>query len=547
MLRSLTLPWPKTINGSMSEILPRFWPLALNLILYLASCYGLWIGSWKGETGWLIPLGIAGLVIAGIRGISWPLVLLALPIYALRYLIYMAPLFLGIGMSNTKTFVALLGTATWEAFPVLVAVGVGLHLVRRKAPIGAMFLIVAGLFTGLAVWLPRPYTFSIVAPIYREIPGMIWAFGNDLTAGLLLGMVFVLGVWLARPVALKSMLISALGATAVLGLTHVGYLRWQGQCGGMSRKVVEHDVMAIPGALPPFIANFKGMSDRALYPMVLFSGMKPDLIMGPENLVQADKTLDPDDETSTTQRHVTAIGTAIAVPYSQSLFGARDHHTSRIYFSDIVNQKPRVQWKDLEKRSPGVDYTIPWLNKAFTKDYLPSIKPAKDLPLMDLWKRRGSLDASVEDGGLSRVSRAVITMSGELRDPHLVRKVVKDPSITAAMNPNIGGWLGNLEAVGASIQARARLLELGLIGYRVGQSAGTELIVPWLDQTAPATIAPNKAFIRFASPLPYQRLDTGYTAGLWLLALYLVPAVSLALLALWLLGSLVPAAYRLRA
>jgi len=236
-----------------------------------------------------------------------------------------------------------------------------------------------------------------------------------------------------------------------------------------------------------------------------------------------------------------------AFPYATALLGARGHRTGRIYFSDIVDKKPRVQWKDLGKRTPGVDYTIPGVNKYFTKDYLPTIQPAKSLPLMDLWKRTSIEDGTPDEGKLSKVSRAVVAMSGELRDPRLVRTVIKDPSITAVMNPNIGGWLGNMEAVGASVQARARLLELGLIGYRVGQTAGTELIVPWLDGEAPSTVAPNKAFLRFTAPLPYQRLETGYTAGLWVFALYLAPIVGTALLLMWLLGGALPPAYRLRA
>jgi len=547
MLRSLTLPWPRMAGIPFSTRVANLLPLLLNLAVYLASISALWAGAWKGDQGWSIPLGIAGLVFVGVRGLAWPLVLAALPLYALRYLVFMAPMMLGIGMSNAKSVIAMLGGAAWEAAPLIVAVGVGILLTRRRTPVGAMFLIVVGLFTGLAVWLPRPYTFSVVAPIYKEVPGLIWAFGNDLTAGLLLGMVFVLCTWLVHPIPMKSMLISAGSAALLLIGTHSAYNRWQGQCGGMSRKVVEHDVMAIPGGLPPFIANFKAMSDRALYPMVLFSAMKPDLIMGPENLIQADKILDPEDDSSIAQRHITAIGTAVAVPYSQCLFGARDHRTSRIYFSDIVDKKPRVQWKDLGKRTPGVDYTIPGVNKYFTKDYLPTIQPAKSLPLMDLWKRTSIEDGTPDEGKLSKVSRAVVAMSGELRDPRLVRTVIKDPSITAVMNPNIGGWLGNMEAVGASVQARARLLELGLIGYRVGQTAGTELIVPWLDGEAPSTVAPNKAFLRFTAPLPYQRLETGYTAGLWVFALYLAPIVGTALLLMWLLGGALPPAYRLRA
>jgi hypothetical protein len=214
----------------------------------------------------------------------------------------------------------------------------------------------------------------------------------------------------------------------------------------------------------------------------------------------------------------------------------RDFTTSRIYFSDIVNGKPRVQWKDLAKRTPGVDVTIPVIQKLLTKDYLPAIAPPQSLPTMEMWKHETTPDTVFHEDeitGLKRISRAVICMSGEIRDPKLVRQIARDNEITAIMNPNIGGWLGAHEAIGASTQAKARLLELGLIGYRVGQTAGTELVVPWLDDAAPSAMAANKAFLRLRAPLPFQRVETGYTGGLWLVALFLAPLAGVLALLGW--------------
>ena len=519
------------------------WARPLVPALWLAGAGALWWGGGRGEAGWLLPLGVALIAVAACKGLPWPLALLTLPIYAFRYLMVLVPPFLGAGVSQGKSLVVLLATATWEALPVLVGVGLGVLLVRKRAAEWVLFLVVAGSFTGISVWLPLPYGLSTMAPATQELPGLVWALGVDLTGGLLLGCVFVVGNWLVQPTRGRVILAFGGGLCLVLWVSQLGYQKWQGQCSGLSRKVVEHDVMAIPGGLPPFASNFKAMSDRALYPMILFSASRPDMIIGPENLVQSNTALDPNNEASTLQRHITAIGMSIAVPFSQSLFGVRDHTTSRIYFSDISNNKPRVQWKDLARRNPGVDYPVPVLQRFFAKDYEPAIGAPKAQPVIELWRRPTAQEDVYhldEAGGLRRISRAVICMSGELRDPQLVRRVAADNQITVAINPNIGGWMGPLEAAGASTQARARLLELGLLGYRVGQLAGTELVVPWLDDQAPTAVAPNKTYLRFRAPLPYQRVETGYTAFSWKLGFFVLPALGVASLLLWLLAQWAP-------
>lgn len=526
-------------RDSLTEWFIRHWTKPLVPALWLGGFLALWLGGLRCEAGWFLPMGVALLALGACLGLPLVLVLATLPIYAFRYLLFLVPPFVGAGANQGKAVLVLAVTAGWEALPVLVAVGLGTLLVRRHAASWVVFLAVAGVFTGLSIWVPLPYGLSLLAPAFQELPGLIWAFGIDLTGGLLLGGVFVVGGWLVSPARGKTVALSGLGVCLVMVVSQFGYQKWQGQCSGLSRQVVEHDVMAIPGGLPPFVSNFRAMSDRALYPMILFSATHPDLILGPENLIQANKDIDPDDQGSVLQRHITAIGMGIAVPFSQSLFGVRDHKTARIYFSDIQNNRPRVQWKDLARRSPGVDYPVPWFQKRFSKDYEPAIGPPKVDPIMDLWKQSdepGNAYHLEEAGGLKKVSRAVICMSGEIRDPKLVRRVASDDRITVAMNPNLGGWLGPFEAAGASTQARARLLELGLMGYRVGQTGGTELVVPWLDDAAPTAVAPNKAYLRFRAPLPYQRAETGYTGFTWKLGFFILPLLGAVSLLLWLIS-----------
>ena len=538
--RGLRLP----SREACAEWLLANWAKPLVLALWVGGVVALWVGGLRGDAGWFLPLGVALVALAACKGLPWPLALGTLPIYAFRYLAFLVPPFVGGGVSKTKAVILLAGVAVWEALPVLVAVGLGVLLVRKRAAVWVLFLVVAGAFSGLSAWVPLPYGFSVVAPAFRELPELVWAFGVDLTGGLLLGAVFVVGHWLIYPAKGGVLIFTAVGLALIGGASHIGFQKWQGECSGLSRKVVEHDVMAIPGGLPPFVSNFKAMSDRAIYPMILFSAARPDLIICPENLIQANKEMDPEDEASTLQRHITSIGIGIAVPFSQSLFGVRDHKTSRIYFSDLLNNKPRVQWKDMARRAPGVDQPIPWLQKRFSADYIPSIEAPKAQPTMELWKHpEGREDAYRLDdaGGLKRVSRAVICMSGEIRDPQLVRRIARDNQITVAMNPNIGGWLGAFEATGASGQARARLLELGLMGYRVGQTGGTELVVPWLDDLAPSAVAPNKAYLRFRAPLPYQRVDTGYVAFSWRIGFFVLPALGAASLLMWLASLWAPA------
>jgi len=478
-----------------------------------------------------------GFLLAALAGaLDVPLLLVGITttVWAFRYFTFILPLFRGAAsLSWPKTILLWSGLSLWEALPSVTAITLGLLLIRKQAKPVTIFVVVAGIWSGLSIWMLRPYAFEPAAVLFVSLPAMIWAFGSNLAGGMILGWGMLLIRWIKVPVKRSEIIYSIGIAFAVLGGVQLGYQQWLGRCNGMSRKVVEHKVIAIPGGMPPFAANFAGQSNRAIYPMIMLSSTLPDLVMAPENEIQVNSAVDPQNEMSALQRHLTAIGIGVGVPFSQALYGVRDFNTSRIYFTDIVNGKPRVQWKDLEKRVPGIDYQIPYIQKYFPcPGYTPAINKAAVKPLMELWRR--TEDANASDGiALEPISKGIITMSGEIRDPKLVLKVRNDPRITAALNPTISGWMGYLESTGASVQAKGRLLELGLIGYRVGQLSGTELVVPWLAGEVPVAISPSKDYLRFGAPLPYSRIETGYTKLGWQFALYIFPIAALVLLLLF--------------
>lgn len=483
------------------------------LLRYGVLAFGatlLWLAGVDGGEGWFLPAGLLVVALSAFLRVPLWLVAIGSMAWSLRYLAFLLPLLKGAAnLPWAKVLPAWIAASAWEALPFTAALLAGVVLARRNAKGWTVMLVTAAIWTGLSIWVLRPYGFAPVAPVFRALPGLIWTFGCDLAGGLLLGWGIMILSWAFRPTTGKE-IGWALGATAfVLLTTHMGYQHWTKRCSGMARKVTPHEVVAIPGAMPPFAANFSAQTDRLIYPMVLNSSTLPDLVMAPENAIQANVAMDPPDENSVTQRHVTAIGIGIGVPFSQALYGVRDITTARVYFTDLVDGKPRVQWKDLERRIPGLDYPIPKVQKFFPSEaYTPAIRPAEKTPLMDLWKRKPD-SASPNGVSLTKMGRALICMSGEIRNPRLLDKM-QDRTITVAMNPNISGWLGYPEGVGASIQAKARLLELGLLGYRVGQNSGTELVVPWVLDEIPTTISPRKEFLRFQAPVPAIRIPTGY-------------------------------------
>ncbi len=485
----------------------------------------------QGAGGWLIPVGYALMVAAGVLRVSRVLLVLGLLLPAAKYFLFLMPILKVVGGITTgRAVLGWLGCAAWDGSPLVLAVLLGLFAAQRRMRDWALLTLTAGVFVFASVWMLRPYGWDPGALLFQELPGLVWAFGVDLTFGLLLGWFLVVMRAVVQRVPVRRQLAWLAGTTLVLVLTAFGQRSWDGRCHPMARPTERHSVAAVQSALPPFTAGFQTQFDRALYPMVLFSGMGPDLVIMAENVIQASPYVDPKTPVATMQRHVSAMGLGIAIPYSQAAFGVRDLTTSRVYFTDLEQNRPVTRWKDLERRVPGIDYPLGKLQKLFPTAYeVPRIQQAQSTPLMTLWTR-------TEEGNAQKpISKALILMGGEIRDGSLVRKVLRDKAITTALHSHIGGWLGGFEVTGAGVQARARLFELGLIGYRVGQASGTELFVPWTNiEAAPQTAHFGAGNLRFQAEIPLTRIDTGFVAFGWVLSLYLFPAgaILIALLAL---------------
>lgn len=316
---------------------------------------------------------------------------------------------------------------------------------------------------------------------------------------------------------------------AVLLVSAAAYEAWAGSMIGAPKET--HDVVAVQGGLPPFAGGFATTSERLLTPVILYSSLHPDLVIFPECIVQAGGNLDKSDQQSTAKRHYSAAGLGIASPYSQVLYGVRDWTTSRIYFTDLIDGKPEVTWKDLEFRTPMVDAwpkALTHMVRTFGFRSAEQIAPAQRTPNIGLLIRD-----ETQPRGLRRIGSGLICMSGEIRRPLQVRRVRTDPSLTVAINPSVAGWLGKNEAQGSLLQANARAMELGLTLYRVGQRDSTGLFIPWLPNTPDECVKRfGPGSLRFKARLPLTRGATGFTSLFWVF-LYLAPFV-LAGTAAWL-------------
>lgn len=472
-------------------------------------------------------LGIAAILMGSGLGVGLTPTAGALALFFLRYALFLAPIAKGLD-ANTWAFAGLatLLFTVWEALPLWLAGAFGAWaLKRRSIPGWALVLMVAALHLSLAAWVPRPYEFSWGAMFGHAMPGGIWLFGSDLLGGLALGWIcLVVRVLMEERVAWRTLLLTAVAPVVLVGLGTMGYDSW---CGAMIATPKNTEtVIAVQGDLPPFAGGFVIEAKRALVPVVLYSMLKPDLVMFPEDMIQVADGLDPDSKDATLRRGYTATGTGVAAPYSQVLYGVRDWTTARAYFTDLVNGKPDVLYKDVEMRTPFVDhwpsmFTPIMEAHGFTGKH--QIRPAEKTPTMGLMIHDDS-----QERGLRRVGTGLITLGNEVRDPLLVRKVRATPDAGALLNPNIGGWLGMGEARGADLQARARSIELGLLLYRAGQKANTGFFSPW-ENAAGDVQSVGPGILRFSGRVPVHGKATGYTAAFWT-ALYMAPAIFLMLL-----------------
>ena len=511
----------------------RNWaPFFRNLLLT-----GGFLSSWwtmaSGEMPYSMWLGISAIILAGAFGSNLVLVGSALGLFFVRYALFIMPVSDLLHTSRLVSSGLTLGFSIWETAPLWIAGMVGVWLLRRKTIHGGIvFGLPASLFLALATWLPRPYYFSWGAPFLARFPGFIWMFGSDLLAALTLGWICVA----ARSIVYGNR--SKWHAVAIAGAPLIAYLicfsSYEAWCGSMIKAPSEaQDVIAVQGALPPFAGGYVVTLERMVAPVVLYSSLHPDLVIFPEAITQIGGQIDGNDADSVTKRRFAAISVGLAAPYSQVLYGCRDWNTNRMMFSDLIDGKPDITWKDEEYRTPFVDFwpsSMGSLVRRYGFASSEQIRPAERTPSLNILVR----DATAPRG-LRRIGGAEIFMSGEIRRPLLVSKIRNATDHSVMINPTIGGWLGGSELHGSIVQADARALELGTLLYRVGQLGGTGLFVPWLpDPDDEAIHSYGAGVIRFKANIPTSRHDTGFTKVFWV-ALYLSPLLSglLAFAAAW--------------
>lgn len=489
-----------------------------------------WAGMAQGDSPYLSWVGLTLILGAGALGTGMWACALALVIGVMRNIIWAIPVLRAVlQRSWPQSLLVQGGFALWESFPLVIGSLAGLYLIRKRSPLWSVLLVPAGLMVGLDTWTPRPYGVSFGAMFVDQLPGAVWLLGAEILGGLALGWSLLTWAVILQERRLNQVLLVVSVPLALLG---AGEILRADYCARMLvRPKVEQDVIALQGAVAPFGSGYALMYERALYPMIVFSGLKPDLVILPENMVQVNHTLDKRDETSTLQRHFTAVGMAVAVPYSQVAFGVRDFTTSRIYWSQLNPEgKPDVSWTDMRRRSFGVDYTPSFVPGALRRMAWgeTGIRTPNRVENMNLLAR----DAGVASG-IKTIGKAIPLMSGEMRDPLLFLRIRSDDAVTVALNPSISGWMGAGESRTASVQAKARCLELGLVGYRVGQLSGTEFILPWRD-TVDEVSNLGKGCLRFKAHLPTYRANTGFTAVFWVVSFFLLPLFSVAaLIAIW--------------
>jgi hypothetical protein len=418
----------------------------------------------------------------------------------------------------------------WETLPILLPLWIAMHMLKRRAPAWAVLVVTAGLHSGLSVWIPRPYGLSLGATLVSECPDLVWALGCDLAGGLLLGlMVFSVAIaWYERSMR------QTLGIGGLV-LVFMG-AAWGSHASWVADRYVKddrftHEVVLGQPNIRPFLGNFAMMSQYMIGPTVLIASLGPDLIVMPEGTIQSSSQFDPPDADGTDKRHCTAMATGVIAPQSQLVFGVRDFHTARAYFTDTLEGARITTWKDLERRAPVVDGMPGFLGRRIGWKMDLTIKAPERTPLMGLW-------ALNDAGERVRMASAAVVLSGEIRDPRLMlEKVRRSPDVTVVVNPTISGWMGSNEAVGSSILARARALELGLVAYRSGQSEGTEVYFPWGRYAIKdATVRQlGGGSMNFTGYVPKIRPTTPYVAFGWILAFFVFPCAAGFTLLAWLI------------
>lgn len=499
----------------MNQESKRDWAPLLRWVFFLGGLGSSWWTMASGEMPFSMWFGIASIILAGGLGLNLGLVGLGLGLFWLRYALFLAPILLQFQQPWWVTGPLVLGFTFWESAPLWVAGLVGVWALRRRSiPTWAVFALVVGLHLTLAAWLPRPYYFSWGAPLLSRFPSGVWMFGVDFFAALTLGWVcLVARIIVSGTRSLERTAVLAAAPLAVLLVCLLAHQQWESKSESAAKDT--HSIITVQGALPPFSGGFAVTSDRLLTPVITYSSLRPDFILFPECIAQVAGKLDPMDEKSVAMRHYTAITTAIAAPYSQVAFGIRDWNTNRTYYTDIVNGKPDVLWKDQEFRTPFVDKwpvsMTPLVARFGFRSEEQIIDPAKTASMGIYCPDKGS------PNGLKEISRGVILMSGEIRRPSVVNRVRAEGTAKVLVNPTIAGWLGGRELQGSLLQANARAMELGMTLYRAGQLGGTGIYVPWQEATFEDMVQSYGPGIgRYKARIPQgPRFATGYTAVFW--------------------------------
>lgn len=493
----------------------RDWAPLLRWVLFLVGLGSSWWTMASGEMPYSMWFGIAGIILAGGFGLNLGIVGLGLGLFFLRYALFIAPIVVQFHQPWWVTGPLVLGFTLWEAAPLWVAGTAGVWALRRqKVPSWVVFSLVGGLHLSLAAWLPRPYYFSWGAPLLSRFPAGVWMFGVDLFAALTLAWICLVARALASGNRTLNRSLTLAGAPlAVLSICMVVHQVWEGKSEAASKDT--HSVITVQGAMPPFSGGFAVTSDRLLTPVVLYSSLRPDFILFPECITQVASKLDGIEEKAVAMRHFNSVTTAIAAPYSQVAFGSRDWNTNRVYYTDIVNGKPDVLYKDMEFPTPFVDkwpVSMTPLVARFGFGCVEQIGDPRKFSSMGLFSKDEK-----SPNGLKEIARGVMLLSGEIRRPAVVHKVRSETSAKVLINPSIGGWMGQQELRGSILQANARALELGMTLYRAGQLGGTGIYSPWQDASQDDMVQSFGPGIgRYQARIPQgNRFLTGYTAIFW--------------------------------
>jgi hypothetical protein len=507
----------------------QFVRLCFGTVLLVGGGLVSWFAQHQSDSAYLSWIGLLLMIGAGAFGMTALCVCFAIVLPMVQCFDWIREIMCNfLARAGDQAIAVQYGLALWESLPVIAAVVAGLYLIRQKTSVWSLFIIPTGIFVGIETWLFRPYNFSFGANFVTQVPSAIWLLGTGLVGGLAISWCFVIWEILSNKKTYRDIAIGLLAPIAIVGIGELLFADYTSKI--LATPKNEHDVIALQGGTPPFASGFDVMYERALYPMILFSGFLPDLILFPENMVQASSQTDINDDEGNLKRQTTAIGMCMTVPHAQVLFGVRDFNHSRLYWSEKkAGDIPEVKFSEIQDRVIGVDYIPTWLPRAlrglsWMGDTGPQIRPQQTQAMIRLQAKNSEklMEPKV-------IGRAIPLFSGEIRKPRTFLKIRKDASITVVVNPSISGWLGSSEAKVASVQARARLTELGLLGYRVGQQSGTEYIAPWRNSVLSTKDLGNGS-LRFTALIPTFRLQTGYTAVFWIVSYYLLPLIAIGLL-----------------